>query len=366
MNKRFLPLALAIVASALALPANALRMMSPDESADPGMAMTDRLIVKYRSGAGPYPTVQARVATLVAANRHGVVVSPLRQMAGGAQVFRLSKAMRHHDVESLASSLKAGDPNVEFAEPDRLLKPLFTPNDTLFAQQWSLSDATAGIRAPQAWDRARGAGITVAVIDTGVLPHADLLANLLPGYDFVTDVTMAGDGNARDADASDPGDAVAAGACGAGSAASTSSWHGTHVAGIVAAAGGNAAGVAGVAFGARILPLRVLGRCGGYTSDIADAMVWAVGGVVSGLPLNPNPARVLNLSLGGRSACNRSTQIAIDTARAKGAVVVVAAGNDNTDAATSAPANCAGVVVVTATGRSGGRASYAIALVARV
>ena len=315
--------------------------------------------VKYRSGAGPYPTVRAQVATLVAANRHGVVVSPLRQMAGGAQVFRLSKAMRHHDVESLASSLKAGDPNVEFAEPDRLLQPLVTPNDALFAQQWSLSDATAGIRAPLAWDRARGAGITVAVIDTGVLPHADLLANLLPGYDFVTDVFMAGDGNARDADAADPGDAVAAGACAAGSAASKSSWHGTHVAGIVAASGGNALGVTGVAFGARILPLRVLGRCGGYTSDIADAMVWAVGGTVSGLPVNANPARVLNLSLGGRSACNRTTQTAIDTARAKGAVVVVAAGNDNTDAATSAPANCSGVVVVTATGKSGGKASYA-------
>ena len=359
MNNRFLPLALAIAASSLALPANALRMFSPDEAVDPGLAMTDRLIVKYRSGAGPYPSVQAQVATLVAANRHGVVVSPLRQMAGGAQVFRLSRALRHQDVESLASSLKAGDPNVEFAEPDRLLKPLFTPNDALFAQQWSLSDATAGIRAPLAWDRARGAGITVAVIDSGVLPHADLLANLLPGYDFVTDVGMAADGNARDADASDPGDAVAAGACGAGSAASTSSWHGTHVAGIVAASGGNAAGVAGVAYAARILPLRVLGRCGGYTSDIADAMVWAVGGAVSGLPLNPNPARVLNLSLGGRSACNRTTQTAIDTARAKGAVVVVAAGNENTDAATSAPANCSGVVVVTATGRSGGKASYA-------
>ena len=359
MNTRLLPLALAIAVSSLALPASALRMFSRDEAADPGLAMTDRLIVKYRSGAGPYPTVRAQVATLVAANRHGVVVSPLRQMAGGAQVFRLSKAMRHHDVESLASSLKAGDPNVEFAEPDRLLQPLVTPNDALFAQQWSLSDATAGIRAPLAWDRARGAGITVAVIDTGVLPHADLLANLLPGYDFVTDVFMAGDGNARDADAADPGDAVAAGACAAGSAASKSSWHGTHVAGIVAASGGNALGVTGVAFGARILPLRVLGRCGGYTSDIADAMVWAVGGTVSGLPVNANPARVLNLSLGGRSDCNRTTQTAIDTARAKGAVVVVAAGNDNTDAATSAPANCSGVVVVTATGKSGGKASYA-------
>ena len=150
MNNRFLPLALAIAASALALPASALRMSSPDDATDPGLAMTDRLIVKFRAGAGPYPSVQAQVATLVAANRHGVVVSPLRQMAGGAQVFRLSKAMRHQDVESLASSLKAGDPNVEFAEPDRLLKPLFTPNDALFAQQWSLSDATAGIRAPLA------------------------------------------------------------------------------------------------------------------------------------------------------------------------------------------------------------------------
>ena len=127
----------------------------------------------------------------------------------------------------------------------------------------------------------------MAVVDTGVRPHADLKANLLAGYDFITDSAIAGDGNGRDADASDPGDFTTAGQCGSGAPATPSSWHGTHVAGIVAAAANNASGVAGLAFGAKVLPLRVLGRCGGYTSDIADAISWAAGNAVTGVPANP-------------------------------------------------------------------------------
>ena len=239
-----------------------------------------------------------------------------------------------------------------------MLRATLVPNDTYYAQQWALNDATGGIRAPAAWDRSTGSGVVVAVIDTGVRPHVDLKANLLAGYDFISTTQVSNDGNGRDADAYDPGDSVAAGFCGTGSAASNSSWHGTHVAGIIAATAGNGAGVAGVAYGAKVLPLRALGRCGGYTSDIADAMVWAVGGSVAGLPVNPTPARVLNLSLGGRNACDTTTQNAINTARAKGAVVVVAAGNENTDVSTSSPANCAGVIAVAAVGKGGGKASY--------
>jgi len=365
MIRRYLPLSLALaaaVAGCLLTPAAQARAV--EEADAPARAwqvqagVTDRLIVKYRSGSGAFPTVGAQRAAEVAGNRHGVRISALRQMGSGAQVYRLSRAMGQAEAEVLAASLRSGDANVEFAEPDRLLHPMLVTDDAMLAQQWSLSDATAGIRAPAAWDRAIGTGIVVAVIDTGVRPHADLVANLLPGYDFITDTQVAADGNGRDADAYDPGDAAAAGVCGSGTAASKSSWHGTHVAGIVAAAARNGAGIAGVAFGARILPLRALGRCGGYTSDIADAVTWGAGGSVSGLPANANPARVINLSLGSTGSCSQTMQNAINGARAKGAVVVVAAGNSNADAATASPANCAGVVVVAATGKTGGKASY--------
>ena len=345
---------------------------------DLASGLTDRLIVRYRSvpaaaaGAGSggvasagsssastaFPDLRAQTAATVAANRYGVTLSPLRAMANGAQVLQMNRALPHADVESLASALRAGDPNVDYAEPDRVLHPTLVPNDSYYTQQWALNDATGGLRAPAAWDKSTGSGVVVAVIDTGVRPHADLAANLLPGYDFISTTQVSNDGGARDTDAYDPGDAVAAGFCGSGTAASNSSWHGTHVAGIIAAVGGNSAGVAGVAYGARILPLRALGRCGGYTSDIADAIVWAAGGSVSGVPANANPARVINLSLGGRNACDTTTQNAINAARAKGAVVVVAAGNENADVSTSSPANCTGVIAVAATGKSGGKASY--------
>jgi serine protease len=237
------------------------------------------------------------------------------------------------------------------------LNPL-VPTDPQYAQQWSLSDATAGVRAPAAWDKATGKGVVVAIIDTGVRPHADLAAQLLPGYDFVNDTKMSADGNGRDADASDPGDFTTAGQCASGSSAQRSSWHGTHVAGIVAAAANNGQGVAGVAFGAKLLPVRALGRCGGYSSDIADAITWSSGGSVSGVSANANPAKVINLSLGGPGNCSITTQNAINAARSRGAVVVVAAGNEKSEVAGSQPANCSGVIAVAATNKAGGRASY--------
>lgn len=319
---------------------------------------TDRLIVKYRSGVSTTLSPRSRDAVTVAGNRQGVRVSALRRMHNGSQVMQLSRRMNRGELDNLMLSLRSGDADIEYVEPDRILQPMFVPNDALYPQQWALSDATGGIRAPAAWDRAAGNGVTIAVIDTGVRPHADLVANLLPGYDFVTNATIGADGSGRDADASDPGDAAPAGACGAGSPATNSSWHGTHVSGLAAAVGGNGIGVTGVAYGARILPLRALGRCGGYSSDVADAIVWAAGGTVSGLPQNPYPAKVINLSLGGAGACGITSQNAVNAARAKGATVVVAAGNSNTDATTSSPANCSGVIAVAATGKSGGKASY--------
>jgi serine protease len=196
------------------------------------------------------------------------------------------------------------------------------------------------------------------VIDTGYRPHADLKSNIVAGYDFITSSQTANDGNGRDTSALDPGDWVDAGECGAGSPARNSSWHGTHVAGTIAAVTGNAVGVAGTAFGAKVQPLRVLGKCGGFMSDIADAILWASGAAVPGVPANATPARVINLSLGGAGACDVTTQAAINVARSRGTVVVVAAGNSGADAAGHTPANCSGVVTVGAIGRQGARAFY--------
>ncbi len=329
---------------------------------------TDRMIVKYKttplqamaSGA----RVNAMAERLVTAQRvgqqFGVNLKNFRQTATGAQVMKLDRKASLDELNKLAVQMKAQDPSIEYAEPDRMMKPLFTPNDARYSEQWDLFETTGGMRMPQAWDLATGSGVTVAVIDTGYRPHADLTGNLIGGYDFISEMEISNDGDGRDADARDTGDAVVAGECGNGKPKQdrSSSWHGTHVAGTIAAVSNNSSGMAGIAFNAKVLPLRVLGKCGGYTSDIADAIIWAAGGAVSGVPANTNKARVINMSLGGEGACDTTTQNAINSARANGAVVIVAAGNENQNAANSNPANCQGVVTVAATNRSGGRAYY--------
>jgi serine protease len=151
--------------------------------------------------------------------------------------------------------------------------------------------------------------VVVAVLDTGITEHAEFSGMTVPGYDFISDVWTANDGDGRDADPRDPGDWVARNACYRGSPPSDSSWHGTHTAGTIGAASNNAMGVAGINWGVKILPVRVLGRCGGYTSDIADGMRWSAGLSVTGVPANANPAKVLNLSLGGSGSCGTTMQM---------------------------------------------------------
>jgi serine protease len=248
----------------------------------------------------------------------------------------------------------AANPDVEYIEPDAIMTVALTPNDTRYGEQWGFSSATAGIRAQAAWDVSTGAGIRVAVLDTGIASHSDLNANIVGGYDFISDATAARDGNGRDSNPADQGDWTT-GECGA---ASNSSWHGTHVAGTVAAVTNNAKGVAGTAFNAKVVPVRVLGKCGGSLSDIADGIVWAAGGTVSGIPANANPAEVINMSLGGSGTCGSTYQAAIDAAVARGATVVVAAGNSNANAANFRPASCNNVVNVAAITSAGARASF--------
>jgi serine protease len=312
---------------------------------------TTRIIVKYKSNATTAYNRQKQTATAELVGRqHGVKLKELRRTHSGAAIMSLENSVTEEQAKMLATEIAALDPNVDYAEPDILMNALAIPNDPFFNQQWSFSDPTVGVNAIAAWDKTNGAGVTVAVLDTGYRLHADLAGNILTtnGYDFISDVSIANDGNARDTDARDPGDGCT----------EPSSWHGTHVAGTIAAQANNNQGVAGIAYGAKILPVRVLGCGGGYMSDISDGIVWASGGIVSGAPTNTARAQVINLSLGGEGACSYTIQTAINTARSNNAIIVVAAGNDNINVSGTSPANCTGVITVAAINRSGGRASY--------
>jgi serine protease len=322
-----------------------------------------RFIVKYRQDSRQLAGEAALQRTLGSAARalplrggKSVGVEHLRRLAVGADVIRADARLDRVDAETLMRKL-AADPNVEYVEVDRLNTVRLTPNDTRYSEQWGYS-GTYGIKANQAWDVTNGAGSVVAVLDTGITNHSDLSANLLPGYDFINDTSVSNDGGGRDNDPSDPGDWVSANQCGGTHAAQGSSWHGTHVAGTIAAVTNNAKGVAGVAYGAKIVPVRVLGTCGGYDSDIADAIVWASGGTVSGVPANANPAEVINLSLGGSGACGTTTQSAINSAVGRGTTLVIAAGNDNVNVSNASPANCNNVIAVASITSTGARSSF--------
>jgi serine protease len=246
----------------------------------------DRFIVKFsRDTLSRGNSAAARMNVLSAAGR-GVglaSVQELREVATGGHVIQTGRKLDATEAAAFMQQLAAGG-GVEYIHVDKLNRPMLTPNDTNYSQQWGYNDSDAGIRANEAWDVATGAGVVVAVIDTGITSHSDLAANIVPGYDFITDTFVSRDGNGRDSDPSDPGDWNNATECdqpGYDVPAANSSWHGTHVAGTVAAVTNNAKGVAGTAFNAKVMPLRVLGRCGGYDSDIADAIIWASGGAVS-------------------------------------------------------------------------------------
>ncbi|MEU9629266.1 MULTISPECIES: S8 family peptidase [Streptomyces] len=326
--------------------------------AAPGI-QAERLIVGYKSGATEAKSNKAAAADAASkAEKTGEDIDFQRRLGTGAALVELGTNPTRASVADVVAQYKA-DPQVAYVVPDRLNKPTaVTPNDTEYSKQWDLFESTAGMNVPGAWDTTTGSGVTVAVIDTGYVAHSDLAANIVGGYDFISDTAVSVDGNGRDSNPADPGDWYNDNECGQGIAASTSSWHGTHVAGTIAAATNNGKGVAGIAYGAKISPVRVLGKCGGYDSDIIDAITWASGGTVSGVPANTNVAKVINMSLGGGGACSTATQSAINGAVNRGTSVVVAAGNENQNVSNASPANCNNVIAVAATNRAGSRASY--------
>jgi len=380
----------------------------------PASAQSDplvgQLMVKLRA-----PTAVERVQTLGASRvsalskSAGIALESVRPMSGDATVMRLPAAMPLSQAQAVIDRLQA-DPAIEWVSPDlpvRRLQTQVPPDQGYLTLQWNLFPptqvfqsavatggtkdfvATGGANLPAAWARSVGnAAITVAIVDTGVVgSQRDLNGRLLPGYDFISSTALtslgvfanfvANDGDGRDPDASDPGDWVTAAektaypnACADGVAADTSSsWHGTHMSGIVAAQWGNdinsstgglrpGTRIAGIAPAVRILPVRALGKCGGTSSDVIDGMRWAAGLSVPGIPANANPARVINLSLGGSpGACASAYASAVTEVIARGVVIVAASGND-TAVNVLQPANCTGVIAVTAHVINGDNADY--------
>lgn len=375
-----------------------------------------RMIVKLR-GDSLGATVQSNRATRMKEleTTAGAEMAHVRDLAGGAALLSLKAPMALSEAKAVAARL-VRDPAVEYAEPDIMMKRAVTPNEPRFIQwQWNLfapsatytgtatggnksSTAVGGTNMELAWNSNTGSSnVVVAVIDTGIVNHTDLngVANadiyvpagrFLAGYDFISSDVGAGtlpanfvanDGDGRDADASDPGDWVTSqnkmdyvALCDDGNAGdSNSSWHGSHMAGVLAATTNNNLGIAGVAWNIRVLPVRALGRCGGALSDISEAIRWASGaqpdnGMTwqqNGVTVGTNtstPAQVISLSLGGGATCGPTMQSAVTAAIANGSVIVAATGNEG-NVGTISPANCSGVIGVTAHTINGENADYA-------
>ncbi len=351
-----------------------LSLMAGSHPSPIGEVPTDRVIVRIRAdGATAKRAIPREEMTALAGDALGERLEFHRVMGDGALVMRLSRRLAPSQIEARAKAFELDGTTVEI-EPDRIAFPQLVPNDQLFPA-WHLSGAN-GINAPAAWDVTTGSTrVVIAILDTGYLPHDDLIGRRLPGYDFVSDTARANDGGARDADAYDPGDGVQSpgdnSLIASGCPVANSSWHGLQMAGIIVGNANNGIGVAGINWNSSWVPVRVAGKCGGYISDIADGLRWAAGLTAPVDPLNPNgptvptnanPAKVINVSLATASpTCGTTLQSAIDavvnTARA---TVVVAAGNDQGSPANEfSPANCANVITVGATDVNGGRPAYA-------
>jgi serine protease len=329
---------------------------------------------KTRGGEKLYAALSSRDASELSM-RAIASLKVYRSMSGGSHVLRLDKPVPLSAARSIAARLMR-DSGMEMVEPDRIARPFaVTPNDPLYRDgfQWHLMAPDnfnkGGVNLPDAWEVTLGApSVVVAVLDNGILPHEDInpLA-VLPGYDFITNFTdvtrpRSKDGDGRDANSRDPGDYVSSeDFCFDEDAPDQnhSSWHGTHVAGTIIASMNNNIGITGIAPNAKLLPVRVLGTCGGVFSDIIDGMRWAAGIGDSSLPVNSTPASILNLSLGGASGtCSPALQSAVNDVVDQGVIIVAANGNENA-IGVAQPANCKGAIAVTAHSIDGDTTTYA-------
>ena len=269
-----------------------------------------------------------------------------------------AQAQQYMNALSANSKVASVSPDMRrYATVDHTSAEPVKINDPKMNRMWSLT-GEKGVSALEAWGTTRGKGVTVAVLDSGITAHPDLDANVLPGYDFIAESAFSNDGNGRDSDPTDAGNWTVDDQCFTGSKATASDWHGTHVAGTIAAIANNNEGIAGVAPEAKIVPVRVLGACGGFDSDITDGIIWAAGGSVRGVPANHHPAQVINMSIGSEGTCTTPYRQAIAQANKRGSIVVVAAGNNNFDASKSSPGNCEDVINVGATDKNGKRSYF--------
>jgi serine protease len=333
---------------------------------------TGDVLVKLRDDV-PADTWQRRErldATVTAISAERRLPLRLRDAIGGRWLrLQPTAGLSAEEFEALRDRLRK-DPRVADVVAERRERALaVTPNDSRFAEQWWLQARTTGNTGvgdfANAWMRRTGTGTgPVAVLDSGITFHPDLAAQVLPGHDFVSDADYAADGDGRDADPSDEGDAITAaerqalpakfGGC---PPQTVSGWHGTVIAGQIAAVTNNANGVAGAGHGTTVLPVRVAAKCGAAQGDIVAGMRWAAGLAVDGVPANPTPARVIVVSYGSEAACDAVYTDAIAEVRAAGALVIAAAGNERKGV--FRPASCAGAFAVTALNREGFKATYA-------
>ncbi len=370
-----------------------------------GDAPTDRIIVRWRDSGVTEMQITSNTDRAARLSRStGITLRAVREIHDRLDVVQLDAPLAGAALRRVVAQL-GSDLAVKYAEPDRIRYALGVPNDPRFVAgsdangqwegQWYLNDPTptvpAAIGATTAWDSATGAPYIIAIIDSGVdYTHPDLGlygsgGKLLPGRDFVcndagVDCTStatgntfveANDGDGWDADATDPGDWLTAADVATGGLcpgeglgpnkdqATPSTWHGTRVAGIAGAITNNGVGVAGVAPGAYLLPIRVLGKCQGYMSDIVAGMYWAAGLTTTdttSFPANAYPAQILNLSLGGTGTCTQTEQDAVNTILQNSHLIVAAAGNDG--GPMLAPANCTGVIAVAGIRHTGTKVGY--------
>ena len=361
-------------------------------------ATANNQVVKTIHRAKAVKVIQAQTGSsdvAALAGRAQLKMARSRQLTPSMHVMYLQRTLYGADVDAALEALRA-DPAVKFAEVDQRRYPHTVPNDPLFppsadaAGQWFMltpSTATAASDAAatdavSAWSITTGsAGTVIADVDTGVLfTHPDLLragfgGRLLPGYDFVSEdlnpttgaelgtYLIANDGDGWDPDPTDPGDWInaadqqnttlfPASSC----PIADSSWHGTRVMGLLGALTNNDLGVAGMTWNPYLLPVRALGKCGGYDSDIIAGMEWAVGMTVNGVTDNPYPADIVNLSLGGSGSCPSDYADAVSTLSGMGVLIVASAGNEG--GGVDAPGNCSGVLAVAGLRNVGTKVGY--------